>query len=159
MQKIKKLIGCLILFVAHNAANGQRNITESTIDSIVAIIDTSIPKLALTTNPPKEGYLLSRAEYYIDSQGSLCKVVFMYGSHPGRVNGHLIYRSTYFYYNDEPLKAVATTINFKDTTLRSTYYFNQQAASIKSNRSSSSQIQTAKSFLRTYHFTISPKGY
>src|SRR6476620_1458010 len=148
MKKIKKLISCLILFVTHNAANGQRNITEPTIDSIAAIIDTSSLKLALTTNPRKEGYLLSKAEYYINSQGSLSKVVFMYGNHPGRVNGHLTYRNIYYYNNDEPLKAISTTINFKDSTQRSIYYFNQQAASIKSNRSSSSQIKTAKSFLK-----------
>lgn len=158
MQIIKKLISCLTFVIASKAASGQSHLTQSAIDSIAAIIDTSSVKLALTTKPSKEGYLLSKAEYYIDLQGSLNKVVYIYGDHPGRVNGHLSYSNTYFYYNDKPIKAVVSTLNFKDTTRRSTYYFGVHREKGRSHRACTVHEKTAKSFLDYYYSEIPQKG-
>lgn len=149
-----RILFILLFSISLTNSFGQQLTTPADIDKLINNIDSARLKTIILSKDSASGFLIDETVYVVDETGKLINVKHSSGNHPGKVSGHLVRQSTYYFKDDTLIKVNQKSYDFAKLLNSINYYFTTPKRKEMNKREYKLYIEKSKSFILKYQSYI-----
>jgi|GEM_PF-4031957 len=153
-----RILLILLSFIAITNLFGQQFATPAETDIFIKSKDSTKLKTLFSLRDSVSGFIINEATFIVDEEGNLMMVRHKLGDHPGRVSGHLIRESTYFFRSHSLIKVNRKTFDFARVLHDDDVYLTNLKMKEMKKRVYKHYMKKSKLYIKQYQSYIKTNG-
>jgi hypothetical protein len=133
-------------------------VTTSDVENLISNIDSAGHKTVLFIKDTASDFLINETSFIADGKENLVIVKQKIGNHPGRVSGHLVRETAYYFQNDSLLKVNKQTFDFNKLISSENYYFTTEGRREMKRKTRKYYLKEGEVFMKRFEEYLDTNG-